>query len=304
MARHNIMVVGANNVDITATAFTPLVYGDSNPGTVHTGLGGVGRNIAENLARLGQEVHLLTAFGEDEFSYLAKNQAERIGMDISDSIDVPGAASSTYVCINDPAGEMTLAISDMEISHYINEELLSSKIERLNAAEAVVIDTNLSEEAINFLAQHCTVPIYADSVSAKKAVRLHRSLPRLTGLKANQIEVELLTGIHIDSENDAISAAHALHQMGIEHVFLTLGKRGAFISDGNTSEFAHSFSEKPVNTTGCGDAFFAAAIYAVLENCSCGQILAHGLAGAALCALSPLSVSEQMSLEALQKYFH
>ena len=102
MGQHSIVVVGGNNVDITATSITQLVYGDSNPGTIHTGLGGVGRNIAENLTRMGQKVSLITVFGDDEFSRLAQDQAQRIGMDISDAIFVSNAPSCVYVCINEP----------------------------------------------------------------------------------------------------------------------------------------------------------------------------------------------------------
>ena len=302
MTKHSITVIGANNVDITATAFTSLIYGDSNPGEVRTGMGGVGRNIAENLARLGQEVRFLTVFGDDEFSRIAKEQANRVGIDVSDSLIAAGKSSSVYVCINDPNGEMSLAVNDMEIMKSLTTEFLATKLDVINSSQAVVIDANLPQEAIDFIVQYSVVPVFADAVSVKKAVRLHQSLPQLTALKANQIEVELLTGIHVGSEDDAVTATQALHQMGVEHVLLTLGKRGAFVSDGKATESARSLVTHPVNTTGCGDAFFAASVCAILEGLTCGEILRYGLAGAAVCAESPLSVSERMSMDALQAY--
>ena len=65
MQQQRMVVVGAINVDISGTASTAMRAGDSNPGHVKVTLGGVGRNIAENLARLGAKVTMLTVLGED-----------------------------------------------------------------------------------------------------------------------------------------------------------------------------------------------------------------------------------------------
>ena len=45
-----VCVIGGANADIIATSFKAFVPGDSNPGTVRLTAGGVGRNIAHNLA--------------------------------------------------------------------------------------------------------------------------------------------------------------------------------------------------------------------------------------------------------------
>ncbi|HNW86542.1 MAG TPA: carbohydrate kinase family protein [Candidatus Limiplasma sp.] len=300
MEAHNIVVVGGNNVDINATSLTQLVYGDSNPGNIYTGLGGVGRNIAENLIRMGQKVSLISVFGDDEFSRLAQAQAKRIGMDLSDSIFVSNAPSCVYVCINEPSGEMAVAVNDMELCNRITPEFLAAKLDKLNAADGIVIDANISEAAIDFLVQHCSVPMFADAVSAKKASRLHRSLPHLKALKSNQIEVELLTGLTISHEHAMTSAAQTLHQMGVELVLITLGSRGAFASDGNTHLFEHPFSQHLINTTGCGDAFMAATVIGILERRTLNDILRMGLAAATLCGMSEQAVSEQMSMQAIE----
>ena len=302
MEQFHIVVVGGNNVDINATSATPLVYGDSNPGSIHTGLGGVGRNIAENLTRLGQKVSLLTVFGDDEYSNIAMAQAQRIGMDISDAIRVSNAASCIYVCINEPDGNMTVAVNDMELCNRLTPDYLNSKLALLNAADAIILDANIPEESIDFLVQHCTPPIFADAVAAKKAARLHHSLPRLTGLKANQIEIELLTGLTITHEHDMRAAARALHQMGVQYVLITLGSRGAFASDGNTQLFESPFPQRVINSTGCGDAFTAAVVLGVLEQKDIKETLHMGLAAASICGQSTQAVSELMRYELLNDY--
>ena len=207
MGQYRFVVVGGNNVDISATAATALVYGDSNPGSIHTGLGGVGRNIAENLTRMDQQVSLITVFGDDEFSSLALRQAAGIGLDTGHSIQVKGAHSCVYVCINEPDGEMSVAVNDMALCDRITPAFLAEKLDVLNDADMIIVDANIPEESIDFIVQHCTPPVVADAVAAKKAARLHRSLPHLFALKANQIEIELLTGVTVTHEFDLHTAA-------------------------------------------------------------------------------------------------
>lgn len=302
MGRFHIVVLGGNNVDINATSSTQLVYGDSNPGSIYTGLGGVGRNIAENLIRLGQQVDLITVFGDDEFSALAIQQAEKIGMDISDAIRVPHAASSIYVCINEPGGEMSVAVNDMALCERITPTFLAGKMAKLNTADAIILDANLPEESIDFIVQHTTLPVFADAVAAKKAARLHKSLPRLFSLKANQIEVELLTGITVTHEHDLSTAAHMLHQLGVQHVLITLGSRGAFASDSAAQLFESPYPQRIINTTGCGDAFTAATALAILEGRATLETLRIGLAAASVCGQSRQAVSEQINRATLEQY--
>jgi pseudouridine kinase len=301
MGAHSFVVVGGNNVDINATAATALVYGDSNPGGIHTGLGGVGRNIAENLTRLGQQVSLITAFGDDEYASLAIRQAERLGMDLSHAIRAEHAASCVYVCINEPNGEMAVAVNDMALCERITPAYLAERLPVLNAADAIIVDANIPEESIDFIVQRCTPPIIADAVAAKKAARLHRSLPHLHALKANQIEIELLTGTTVTHEYDLHAAARTLHQMGVDTVLITLGSRGAFISEGGAQFFDRPVPQRVVNTTGCGDAFTAAAALAMVEQRSAREVLGMGLAGAAICAMSKHAVSDQMSYALLSE---
>ncbi|MDD3410828.1 MAG: PfkB family carbohydrate kinase [Eubacteriales bacterium] len=302
MNRHAITVIGGNNIDIIATSHTQIVYGDSNPGKIRTSLGGVGRNIAENLTRLRQNVRLITAFGDDEFSYLVKNQAQRIQMDISESVNVSGIGNSMYLCVNDPSGEMMVGISDMDVCAAITPAFLATKMPLLNASEAVVVDANLSEESIAYLAETCTAPMYAEAVSVKKAGRFASHLSMFTGVKANRIEMELLSGMRIGDREEALKAIGHLHSIGVSRVFLTMGKEGACASDGVEAHFEHTARYKPVNTTGCGDAFYASAICAALDGENCLDVLRTGLSGAAVCALSETAVAENMSPEALLPY--
>lgn len=304
MARHQITVVGASNIDLNATAFATLVAADSNPGIVKTSVGGVGRNIAENLARIGQQVRLLTAYGDDSFAATLQDHAKSLNMDVSESLLATGVASSLYLCVNQPEGEMSVAIADMAVCDLVTPAFVKEKLPLLNQSEAVVIDTNFPGETLSFIAENCAAPIFAETVSTKKGKKLRPLLSRLTGITTNRSEVEMLTGVSVSSIQDAHLAAAALQQVGIPYVFLTMGSQGALACCEGKTTFLPPFPHALVNTTGCGDAFFAGAIYAFLEGADPEGILRHGLGMAALCAEAEAAVSPDISLRRLADIIH
>ena len=148
------VVIGGVNMDIGGRPAHKLVAQDSNPGQVRISLGGVGRNIAHNMSLLGVDVRLLTAFGDDLYAQKIAASCGELGIDISQSLQVKGAATSTYLFIADERGDMALAVSDMEIYSHVTPAYLQSRQALLDNAQLIVFDTNLPAETIAWLAHH------------------------------------------------------------------------------------------------------------------------------------------------------
>ena len=113
MHRTRIVVFGGANTDIAGASDAALVQRDSNPGRVTVSCGGVGRNVAENLAKLGCDTALVTAFGGDHNARELRGCCEASGIDVSASITCDDLPGSVYLAILDDAGDMALALSDM-----------------------------------------------------------------------------------------------------------------------------------------------------------------------------------------------
>ncbi len=300
MIRSAIVVVGACNFDIYATSVMPLIEADSNPGCVFTTPGGVGRNIAENLARLGCSISMLTALGQDAFGDAIFKNAAEAGLDLSKALVLPHASSSVYVCINKPDGDIAVAISDMDISQQITPGYLAEQVSVLEASELIVADANLSQETLCYL-WHCFgSKLCADCVSTPKSEKLSSILEGLFCLKANRAEAEVLTGIAVESVTDAHKAAAELHRLGVRNVIVTLGENGALISNGADALHMPLMPGETRNTSGCGDAFFAGALYAMVQHEPLAQVLRSGLAMARICAASGGAVSPMLSDELLK----
>ena len=293
------VVVGGVNMDIGGVSAAPLVPADSNPGAVRMSLGGVGRNIAHNMALLGLDVRLLTAFGDDLYAQRIAASCGELGIDISRSLQVPGGRTSTYLFIADEKGEMELALSDMDIYRRITPAFLAARTALLQNAQLVVVDANIPAEAIAWIADHVTPPVFADPVSTAKAERLRPVLGKLHTLKPNRIEAELLSGVVITDEAGLNRAADKLLETGLRRVFLSLGGDGVLAADHSGRVRLPCLPGNRVNTTGCGDAFMAALAWAYLEGTDLEGTALAGSAAASIAMESGETINEAMSAQAL-----
>ena len=166
-------------------------------------------------------------------------------------------------------------------------------------AALVVLDANLPPERLSFLAENLKPPLFADPVSVKKAGRLRPILARLTAMKPNRPEASLLTGVDIRNNDDLPRAAKAFFDLGLENVFISLGAGGVYFDDGRERGILPCFPSPVINTTGCGDAFLAAAACAWQEGCSLREMALHGLAASAICARSDSAVSPLITPDAI-----
>ena len=294
------VVVGGVNVDIGGRSFAPLVASDSNPGTVSVSLGGVGRNIAHNLALLGVDVRMLTAYGDDNHGHQVASSCSALGIDLTHALKVPGGTTSTYLYLTDEHGEMALAVSDMSICEKISPAYLEEKLSLLQNAQVVVVDTNIPAESLEYLANHCTAPLFIDPVSTIKAEKLRPILHKIHTLKPNKLEAELLSGVKIETLEDVKKAADKLLQLGIHRVFISLGGDGMLAAMGDERVILPNLPGTMVNTTGCGDSAMAAVTWAYLEGTDLRGTVLAGLAAGAITMESGETINPNMSAEALK----
>ena len=290
-----IAVVGGVNIDVGGRALGPLVSGDSNPGVVRSSLGGVGRNIAHNLALLGADVKLVTALGDDDGARRVRESCRALGVGLR-ALTVPDAATGSYLFLCGPDGDMAMALSDMAIYDRLTPERVADALPLLNAAALTVLDANLPAETIEFLAARCAAPLFADPVSAAKAPRLRRALGKLHTPKPNRIEAAALSGVPITDEESLHRAADALLETGLRRVFITLGQDGVLAAeDGAYIRLPNPPAPHRVNASGCGDAFMAALCRAETRGDGLEAAARYALAAAAVAMESAETVNPAMS---------
>lgn len=295
-----VVVVGGLNIDIVGSPHKKIIHRDSNPGKVTRNLGGVGRNIAHNICLLGIDVRLLTAFGDDLHAADIAASCGNLGIDISNALQIPGEATSTYLCVNDSNGDMAVGISDMDIYKYVTPEYLSSKQKQLEQAHVIIVDTNIPEESINWICNNCSAPVFVDPVSTTKALKIKKCLGKINTLKPNRIEAEILSGIKINDNRSLDQAVDALLSTGLERVFISLGADGVYAADHNERIKIPCYKTKYVSMTGCGDAFMGGIVWAYLQGSKLREAALAGNAAASLSIESKENVNPVLDEDLLR----
>ncbi len=290
-----ITVIGGANFDISAALTTNFIANDSNPGHISLGHGGVARNIAHNLCLMGCEVRFMSVFGSDIFGGFMFDQCKHIGLDMSMSDIIQGERTGMYLCINNHSGEMIAAVADTDIIRHITPDFLEKHTGELNRSDAIVVDTNLPEDSIRFLMENSTAPVFVDAVSSTKAHRVVNALqklklPHLHTLKLNQKEALAVTDTQTYSE-----AAQKLLDMGVEHLYITLGSEGVYCRHAGEEWLFPALPVEVVNTTGAGDAFLAGVVFAYMKGIPFPQTAQYGLMAARATLLSERAVNPNIA---------
>ena len=268
-----VVVVGGANVDICGRSQEGLVYEDSNPGAVSMSIGGVGRNIAHNLGLMEVDVRMLTACGDDLNGQRLCAASTEAGIDMTHVLKLRDERTSTYLYITGPDGDMALAVSDMSICQRITPE---------------------------YLAENLTVPLFVDPVSTVKAEKLRPILNKIHTLKPNRLEAELLSGVKIESKEDVAKAADKLMELGVHRLFISLGGDGVLAAMGEEKLWLPNLPGNMVNTTGCGDSFTAAIVWAYLEGKDLRNTAMAGLAAGSITMESHETINPAMSADLLK----
>jgi pseudouridine kinase len=265
-----VLVLGGANMDIVASAPT-LHAAESNPGRIGCSPGGVARNVAENLARLGHRVRLVALFGDDPFGTLLREATAAAGVDLALAPVVAGASTCSYLSLHGAGGDMATAVNDMALMDRLDPAWLAAQAapgaplaQALDRADAWVLDCNLRADALAWLLQRGRRGLRCvDAVSAHKAVRAGPLLAHVDLLKLNGFEAEALLGEPVRDEAAACAAALALVARGARQVVLSLGARGAAWAERGAPAPSGFAPAPPVDaaalrsTSGAGDALRA-----------------------------------------------
>ncbi len=262
-----VCVIGGSNVDIQGFPDYELIYRDSNVGKVKISFGGAGRNTAENLVKLGVDTRLISVIGDDAYGQKMLEEARQSGLNMQDTVVLPGESTSTYLSILDSSRDMILAISSMEIYNRMTVEFIKTKKHIIENAALCILDTNIPEDVLEYvLTTFTNTDFFLDTVSTTKARKAKDLIGFFHTVKPNKIEAEILSGIIINDDTDLKKAAAVFHEKGVKRVFITLGENGVYYSNGKVSRRINTPKVKIINATGAGDAFLAALAYGYLDG--------------------------------------
>lgn len=296
-----ITVIGGANVDIIGLPYNKLKNKDSNPGKTTISLGGVGRNIGENLTRLGINTKLITAIGKDIYGRLIIEESKKIGLNIEESLILDNENTSTYLALLDENGDMELALSSMDIMEKMNIAFIEEKREVIENSPFSIVDTNIPTEVLEYMVKNLNVDFFLDTVSTTKAMKVKNILGHFHTIKPNKLEAEILSGIKIINSMDLKKSAEYFVKQGVKRVFITLGENGVYYFDGAVEKYIKAPNIEIINATGAGDAFMAAIAYAHLDNLDIENTLKFAITTSILTLENEYTINPNISVKSIIK---
>ena len=299
LAASRVICIGGAAVDRKYRALSSLRPATSNPVASERSFGGVARNVAENMARLGAQVSLVSILGDDENGRDMLDDLKRLGIDTRHMAISETHSTAEYVAVLQPDGELAIGLADMAIFDEFGPALLQ-RMESDFGSGWIFADCNLPAETLHYLvdlSRRKALTLAIDAVSTPKVMRLAADLSGIGLLFLNLDEARALLD-QPDASPEA--AAAALIERGAERIVLTLGDKGLVAADGAGIRRIGSLSAQIVDATGAGDALIAATLVGLMGGHDLHEAARLGTAAAALTVESGASVRPDLSLALLE----
>jgi pseudouridine kinase len=294
-----IFCCGGATIDRKYNAAAPIVFGTSNPVQGHRSFGGVARNVAENLARLGVDVSLMTIVGDDENGRTLVRHLRDLGVDTGQVAVTTERMTAEYAAVLGPDSNLIVGVADMAIFDLLGTAHIERIWPHLASANWLFADCNLPADMLAALIARKAAGRFSlavDTVSTHKAVRLPRDLAGIDVLFLNIDEATAyLAGIGQGTPASPEAAARTLLKAGAHSVVLTLGADGYVTTDGGKVHRHPAVRAHSIDVTGAGDAMIAGTLYRLLSGAVLDEATATGALLAAMTTETDASVVPNLS---------
>uniref|UniRef100_A0A3Q3QNX8 Carbohydrate kinase PfkB domain-containing protein n=1 Tax=Monopterus albus TaxID=43700 RepID=A0A3Q3QNX8_MONAL len=331
----NIVVIGGINVDFIAKGkMKTLHFGQTNPGSVCQSFGGVGRNIADCLSRLGHRPLFVSATGADSHSDAVLNYCKH--MDTSSVARLEEQNTATYCVVINESGEMSLGLGDMDIHQQITEHYVSQFEKQLSSATLVCLDGNVPVSTIDYVcsvAKQHNINVWYEPTDLDKACKpflsdawksLSYSSPNLAELCSMNKTLGIPTPEVLPSSlEEVLHVAVTLSRPLLEHIHclvVTLGAKGVLVCGEHVAGSVNLqlrkqkrrgqlcalhypalnvTTEEIMNVSGAGDSLAGALMAGILQGRDTHSCVRMGLLAARLSLASPHPIAPTLTLDSV-----
>ncbi|KAK5867129.1 hypothetical protein PBY51_011647 [Eleginops maclovinus] len=321
----DIVVIGGINVDFIAKGKAEtLIFGQTNPGSVCLSFGGVGRNIADSLSRLGRSPLFISATGADSHKHNGVARLEE-------------QSTATYCAVFTASGELSVGLGDMDIHQQITAQYVSQFEEQLSSATLVCLDGNIPVSTIDYvcsIAKKHDINVWYEPTDSDKACKpflsdawksLSYSSPNLAELRAMNKTLGLPTPeMLLSSVEEVLSVAVALSRPLLEHLHclvVTLGESGVLVCGEHEAGSVNLqprkqkkkrklcavhypaltlTADETMNVSGAGDSLAGALMAGILQQRDTDSCVRMGLLAARLSLVSPHPIAPTLTYESVE----
>ncbi len=266
-----LCVLGSVNADhVIRVPYFPKAGETLKGGHYHIAYGGKGANQAVAAARVRDtslvDVDFIACIGADDIGRAMKQAFVQDGINPEHIVEVADQMTGIAMIQVADSGENSIVISAGANAN-LDESVVAQHQATIESADCLLVqlETPLQavEKAVKIAKAHHTQVILNPAPAQPLSDEILANIDMIT---PNETETALLTGVQVVDEQTAQQAANVFHQKGIQTVLITLGAKGAFLSENGNGEIIAGFKVIPVDTTAAGDTFNGALAVALLEG--------------------------------------
>lgn len=299
-----ILVIGSTNIDLVVPVdHTPEVGETILGGVLKKVPGGKGANQAVACGRLGGKTTFLTAVGADGLGEKALSNMAQAGVDISrvrrsEAMDTGMA----MICVNREGNNSIVVVPGANT--LCDLTYIRQHEEQIRTADILLAQLETPADAVYYALERGKA---LGKITMLNPAPAPEEIPEevyrgLTYLTPNETELSRLTKLPVDSLEEVERAAAALLDKGVEHVIVTIGKRGAMLCSRAGAKVFPPPYIKVADTTAAGDTFNGAVAVKLAEGADVEEAIPFANAASTLSVSRPGAQTSIPSREEVERF--
>lgn len=297
-----IAVAGGIKGKIVVKNQVPMMAGEQNDGIIGASYSGTGRNIVENLRRMGADVAMAATAGNDFVGKGAKAELEQLGVDTSLIRLIDGQNTAMNISVLNVVEDLEFAMNNTDVYKCFTTEMAKEVLPVLNGAEVAALDGSLEADVLRYFVENLTVPVFFDPHTEEDAEKVAEFIGAFHTIKPNRAEASAICNMQIFSEEQLMEAGRWFAEQGVKRIFITMSGGGVYYKEGEKEGIIRPEAVLPfANEEGAGDAFSAAILDGTVKAMDVEAIANYGMKAAAIAMECKGAVNPQMSERRMQE---
>ena len=262
----NICVIGSLNIDLVVNVDTMPKPGQTIIGSNFKEVpGGKGANQAVAMARLNGNVSMIGKVGEDGFGQTLINSLKNDKVDTTYIQTSKGATGVALITV-DKNAQNSIVVSP-GANFEVKEDDIDNNIEAIKNSDIVVLQLETPLNTIKYALNKAKELNKYTILNPAPAVKLDNEIIKNVDLLTpNETELEIISGVSIETEEDIQKAAQIMIEKGVKELIVTLGSKGSLYINKEKSMFKKAYKVEAVDTTAAGDSYTGALAVALSQD--------------------------------------
>ena len=262
----NICVIGSLNMDLVVNVDTMPKPGQTIIGSNFKEVpGGKGANQAVAMARLNGNVSMIGKVGEDGFGQTLINSLKNDKVDTTYIQTAKGATGVALITV-DKNAQNSIVVSP-GANFEVKEEDIDNNIKAIENSDIVVLQLETPLNTIKYALNKAKELNKYTILNPAPAVKLDDEIIKNVDLLTpNETELEIISGVSIETEEDIQKAAQIMIEKGVKELIVTLGSKGSLYINKEKSMFKKAYKVEAVDTTAAGDSYTGALAVALSQD--------------------------------------